>query len=79
MRKQERPQLEARGVVHDRRHDHLTALFRPEERPGSVTDDLPPGITTLAVALQELAAIRPGLRAALERQSEAARPEGVAS
>ncbi len=59
--KNERPQPEARGVVDDPRQDHLTV-------PNPADKDLPPGITTLAAALQELADIMPGLKAAIDRQ-----------
>jgi hypothetical protein len=38
-------------------------------RPVEAVADLPPGIATLAVALQEMATLLPGLKAALERQA----------
>jgi hypothetical protein len=60
----ERPQPEAGGAVDDPRQDHLTARTDPE------TDDLPPGVHHLADVLAELAAILPGLKAALERQAD---------
>lgn len=40
----------------------------------TLDDDLPEGVTTLAAALHELAAIMPGLRAALERTARPIEP-----
>ena len=72
MHEHERPQPEARGVVHDPRQDQPTAPTPPL----AVQSDaavLPPG-TTLADALRELVKILPGLKAALEHKPPVERP-----
>ena len=70
MHNHERPQLEARGVVDDPRQDHPTAPARAfTSSPEAADHELPEGVKPLSAVLQELAAILPGLKAAIERQA----------
>jgi hypothetical protein len=70
MRKHERPQPEARGVVDELRQDHPTMPLKAlAAKPEAVPIDRPEGMTDLAVAMRALVEILPGLKAALERQA----------
>ncbi len=52
------------------RPSRLETATTPVGRPGQTADELPPGVTTLADSLAQLAAILPGLKAAVDGQRQ---------
>jgi hypothetical protein len=71
LRKHERPQPEARGVVNGPRQDHLTALYPSVTvQPEADCDELSEGVMPLVAVPQEWAVIPPGTKA--EHDSTAA-------